>query len=118
MSTSVILSRTTGEPGMPIVLLDWRPVRKNSLRGYAKILLGRALMVDDVAVHVTNGRGWASLPSKPVIIGGVHAIDPKTGKPGWKPNLEWTSDTARYRFSDSVVRAVLESHPGALEDGV
>jgi hypothetical protein len=119
MSTSITLSRASGEPGMPIVLLDWRPLhpRRNTLCGYCKILLGRALTIDDVAVHVSHGRGWAALPSKPVVINGTHVIDSKTGKPAWKPNLEWTSDSSRNKFSDSVVRAVLESYPDALEDG-
>jgi hypothetical protein len=118
MSTAVTLSRTAGEPGMPIVLLDWRPLRprRNTLCGYAKILFGRALTIDDIVVHVSRGRAWANLPAKPVVRDGVHAIDPKTGKPAWKSDLEWTSDSSRNRFSDSVVRAVLEAYPSALED--
>ena len=67
MSTAVALSRTAGEPGMPIVLLDWRPLRprRNTLCGYAKILLGRALTIDDILVHVSHGRAWATYLRNP-----------------------------------------------------
>jgi hypothetical protein len=104
------------ETSMPIVLLDWRPLRKNSLQGFCKILIGRSLMVSDVTINTSHGRTWASLPAKPIVRDGQHALDPKTGKPAWTPVLEWASDTARRRFSDSVIRALLETHPSALDD--
>jgi hypothetical protein len=71
-------------------------------------------MISGIPINVSNGRAWASLPSKPVVIDGVHAVDPKTGKPRYQPDLEWASDGARNRFSDSVVRALLADYPEAL----
>jgi len=78
-------------------------------------LLGRALMISDVPVNVTNGRPWAALPSRPVVIDGQHVVDAQ-GKFRWNAIVEWASDSARYRFSDSVVGAVLDAFPSALDD--
>ena len=100
---------------MPVTLIDWRPIRRNTLRGYAKVLLGSALMIADVPVNVTNGRSWAALPSKPIVIDGRHAVD-DAGKPLYQPVLEWASTSARNRFSAAVVAAVLQSFPAALSD--
>jgi hypothetical protein len=108
----------SAEPSMPIVLVDWRPLRKGSLVGFAKILLGRSLMISNVTVNVSNGKAWAALPSKPVIVDGKHALNPTTGRPAYKPDMEWASDSARRRFSDSVVDAIRAHHPEAFSDGV
>ena len=97
------------------MLLDWKPIRKNTLVGFCKVLLGRSLMISDVTISTIRGRSWASLPSKPIIRDGQHALDPRTGKPAWAPLLELASDTARNRFSDGVIRALLEAHPTALD---
>ncbi len=86
------------------------------MRGFAKVLLGSALMISDVTVCEKNGRSWAALPAKPTVIDGQHAVD-NDGKPRYAPVLEWASSSARNRFSASVVAAVLQSFPAALDDG-
>jgi hypothetical protein len=37
-------------------LLAWRPLRKNTLRGFAKVQFGSGLIVDEIAVHVAGSR--------------------------------------------------------------
>jgi hypothetical protein len=99
---------------MPVVLVDWKPVRRGMMRGFAKVLLGRSLMIADVVVHSRDGKAWAQLPTKPLVVDGKHARD-SNGRPRYQPLLEWASDTARNRFSAAVVAAVREADPGALD---
>ncbi len=40
----------TAVPPMPVVLLGFKAIAKGSLRGFAKIRIGRALIVSDVPV--------------------------------------------------------------------
>ncbi len=87
---------------------------KTELRGYAKVLLGRALMISDVPVNATKGRPWAALASKTVVIEGQHAVDAQ-GKPRWSALLEWAR--AQNRFSDAVILAFLEAYPEAPDGG-
>src|ERR1700730_1069400 len=46
------------------VLLAWRRVWKNRLRGFCSIGLPNGLLIDDIAVHVRGGRAWVSLPAE------------------------------------------------------
>jgi hypothetical protein len=64
-------------------ILDWRPLAKNSLRGFAKIEMPSGMIISEVAV-LTGDRGpWASPPSKPMIgCDGTAMLDTK-GKPGY-----------------------------------
>ena len=46
-------------------LREFRPLNKNSLRGFATIELPNGLTIRDVSLHTSNGKSWASLPAKP-----------------------------------------------------
>ena len=43
---------------MPVVLLDWKPIIKGALRGFARVRLGRALVIHDIPVLSSNWRAW------------------------------------------------------------
>lgn len=98
---------------MPVIILEWRPLRKNSLLGFAKIQLG-ALRINDVAINTSNGRTWANLPSKPMVNRDGQAMKDEAGKIKYVPLLEWSSREASDRFSESVIASMNEAHPGAL----
>lgn len=101
--------------GMPVILLAWKAVWKGSLRGFATIQLGRSLKITDVSVLSSNGKLWASLPSKPLISDGKALLDDR-GKQRYVPIIEWTSKQASDRFSAAVVAAIRAEHgPEALE---
>ena len=74
---------------MPIALLAWKPMDRNTLKGFATVRLGCSLSITDVAVHSANGKRWASLPSKPVV--DREGIIKKTdaGKTQYVPLLTW-----------------------------
>jgi hypothetical protein len=98
---------------MPVALLEWKKVEKNTLRGFAKIRMGKALIVRDVSVHTSHGKRWASLPSKPVLNpDGTHKKDTGTGKPVYVPILEWADRDTADSFSEGVIQAVEAQYPG------
>jgi hypothetical protein len=100
-----------------MTLVEWRPIRKNSLRGFATIRLPIGLKINDCLVLVSHGKAWATLPSKPLIDkDGRHKAD-TGGKPSYVPVLEWCSRDLADRFSDAVVALVRAEHPGDLLGG-
>lgn len=97
----------------PISLLAWKPITRNSLRGFARLRLGRALIVSDVAVYVSHGRRWAQLPGKPVLGPDGVAQKDSHGKTKWIPVIEWIDRATADKFSEAVIAAVEREHPGA-----
>jgi hypothetical protein len=96
-------------------LLSWKPLQRNSLRGFAAIRLGRALKIADVAVHCSHGKRWTQLPSKPMIDGAGAAVRDDKGKIRYVPLLEWLDKDAADKFSQAVIEAVEREYPGATE---
>ena len=47
-----------------ITILDWKPIPRNTLCGFASAKIER---IDDVAVHQKDAARWASLLSKPML---------------------------------------------------
>jgi hypothetical protein len=93
---------------------DWRPVRRNTLCGFARIHIAELdLSIYDVAVHQKGDRSWARLPSKPWIRDGAVVTD-DDGKVQYSPILEFSRREVREAFSNAVVRAVVERFPNAL----
>lgn len=98
---------------MPISLLGWKAMQKNSLRGFASVRVGKSLVIEDCPVHCSNGKRWAALPSKPLIDkDGLAQRDP-AGKIKYVPLIKWTDRDASDRFSEGVIAAVEREHPGA-----
>ena len=106
----------TGKPRME--LRGWKPVRKGSLVGFAAVSLPNGLQIDDVAVLVTGGKAWASLPAKPVITAdGRVAKLPGSSKTHYVAILRWRYRDFSTRFSQAVVSLIRERHPGDLDAG-
>ena len=102
-------------PALPVSLLGWKALQRNSLRGFARIRLGKSLIMSDVAVHCSHGRRWAQAPAKPQLDrDGIAKRDP-TGKVAYVPVIEWADREAADRFSEAVIAAVEREYPGATE---
>jgi hypothetical protein len=96
-------------------ILDWRPVAKNSLRGFAKVEMPSGMIISDVAALNGPNGPWASPPSKPMIgRDGSPMLDAK-GKPRYSPWIEFRSKELRDRWSSAVVAALLEAYPDAIQ---
>jgi hypothetical protein len=94
----------------------WKPLVKNSLRGFATVEWPIGLKLVDCPVCVPNGKTWASLPSKPVLDReGKHAEVSR--KKQYASILERRDRELANRFSDAVLNLVRAQHPEALDDG-
>jgi hypothetical protein len=94
-------------------LIEWRPMPRNSLRGFATVELPCGLTIADLSVHVSHGKAWASLPAKPQINSDGTARRGNDGKIVYSPILKWRDRDLADRFSVAVVQAVEAEH-GAL----
>ncbi len=100
---------------MPVTVLNWKPIKRNSLLGFAEIQLG-AMIINDVTINNSAGRLWAGLPSKPMMDRDGNAMRDDREKIKYVPLLKWASKESGDRFSDSVIAALEEKHPGATSD--
>jgi hypothetical protein len=113
-------SATWGPPPPPeqprMRLLSWKPLHKNSLRGFASIRLPNGLLIDDCPVLVSNGKAWATLPSKPVLDAeGRHAKP--DGKPQYALVVRWERRELTDKFSARTIELVRAQHPEAFRGG-
>jgi hypothetical protein len=61
-------------------LRSFRPLEKNTLRGFAEIELPNGLRIREISIHTKkNGNSWVGLPGRPVIDGEGrhHVVDGK-----------------------------------------
>jgi DNA-binding cell septation regulator SpoVG len=104
------------DPQMPITLLEWKPRVKGALRGFAKVRLGRGLLIHEVPVLAgKNGRGWAALPGRPILNADGSAARDAEGKQRYAPIMEWADRATSDRFTAAVIAAILAEHPDALD---
>jgi hypothetical protein len=98
-----------------LLLLDWRPLRKASLRGFASVQLPSGLQIIDCPVLFSHGRTWAGLPGKPQLDSTGRQRADATGKALYVAVLKWKDPELRDRFSDAIVALIRASHPGDIE---
>ena len=80
-------------------LIDWRPVRKGQLFGFASVELPIGLCVHDVAVlHGKNGP-WAALPTKAELDGDRRQRRDVDGRPSYARVLSWRTRHLEAAFS-------------------
>lgn len=101
---------------LPVSLLDWKPLVKNSLRGFAGVRVGKTLILRDVSVHCANGRRWAMPAAKPQMSADGTVRRDEKGKIKYVPIVEWATKEAADAFSESVIEAIEREHPNATSD--
>ena len=75
------------------------------------------MILSDVAVHMKNGKFWASPASKPRLgRDGTQMRDPITDKTLWTPIVSFETKQLADRFSAQVVEAVRRAVPDALPE--
>jgi hypothetical protein len=91
----------------PIVCLEFSPVERNTLKGFARIKINPwHVVLEGVAIHEKNGRRWAQLPGRPQLDKDYNLIRELNGKIRYAKVMSFDSRDVADRFSASVLRAV------------
>ena len=105
----------TEAPSRTVLVEEFCAVRRNTLRGFAKIKLPCGLILTDVAIHIGgDNKAWASPASKAMLSGEGVALRDESGKIRYSPIVSFATKDVRDRFSQSVIEAVRASFPEAL----
>jgi hypothetical protein len=99
-----------------IRILDWRPLRKNSLFGFCKVEFPSGMVIADVTILTSERGPWASPPSKPMITADGVVMKDAGGKIRYSPFIEFSSKEIRQRWSNAVIEAMRAAHPEAFGD--
>jgi DNA-binding cell septation regulator SpoVG len=97
-------------------IIEWRPLRKNSLLGFARVGFPSGMVISDVTILSGDRGPWASPPSKPMLDRDGVAMKDQRGKIRYSPLIEFTSKEIRDRWSDTVIEALRSAHPEAFEE--
>jgi hypothetical protein len=90
-----------------IVILEWRPVERGTLIGFARVKVEPwHLVFDGCAVHKKSDRRWVALPARPQIDKDGQALRDESGKVKYAPALWFSDRTVSDRFSASVIAAL------------
>jgi hypothetical protein len=91
-----------------IAASDWRPMQRNTLRGFLTLTLQPSgFVLRECSLHENDGKRWVGLPSKPQIdTDGHHRKDAATGKPLYAPVVEIAGKVAREQFQSAALAAV------------
>jgi DNA-binding cell septation regulator SpoVG len=100
-----------------IRILDWKPVRKNTLLGFCIAEFASGLVIGDITILNGERGPWASPPSKPMITGDGTVMKDAGGKIRYSPFIAFTTKEIRSRWSDLVIEAMRATHPEALDGG-
>jgi hypothetical protein len=103
----------TGVTPRRMRLVSFKSLAKGALRGFAHLELPNGLRITDCPVLTSNGKAWATLPSKPVLDRDGKHVE-VNGKRQYAPILEWKDRDLSTRFSAAVIELVQQQHPDAL----
>ena len=89
-----------------LICTKFMPLSRGSLRGSASITFPAwRLTIHDISLHASNGKRWASPPSKPLIKDGI-AVRGDDGKILDAAIFDLDGRDVRDRFSEGVWAAV------------
>lgn len=93
---------------------DFRPMRKGSLLGFAKVELPSGMVLCDCVIMSSDRGPWVGLPSKPQIGKDGMALTDSNSRIKYSPVVEFSSKEIRQKFSDAVIEALKATHPEAF----
>jgi hypothetical protein len=96
---------------------SFKPLRSNSLYGFADLLIPEIrLRIKDASVHQSHGRQWIGLPAKPQIDREGRVRHDERGKVAYASILQFTDKTTSDAFSARAIEALLEAYPHAFDE--
>lgn len=109
------MPETAPRPKPQLTLESWRPVVKNTLRGFASVRLpvggGTALIIKELSVHRKGDYVWVGFPAKPRISQGGQVMKDQDGKIQYDNLIQWTEKEHGDLFSARVVELIKQFHP-------
>jgi len=87
---------------------DWRPLERNTLRGFFTLELPSGMILNECTYHrAASGAEWIGLPGRPQLDReGKQRRDPATGKALYAPVVELKGKEPRERFQTAALEAV------------
>ena len=86
------------------VATEWKPLQRNTLKGFLTIVLPSGLRIKDCSLHEKNGERWVSFPAKP--------WTKRDGTSSFISFLDFTSAIAKARFQKLALAAIDELFAG------
>jgi hypothetical protein len=102
---------------MPAVIEDFRPLTKNTLRGFVRVRFPSGMIIDEIEVHVLDGHAWAAPPSRVVVdaTSGTALLD-ADGELCWQPLIRFANENVRDSWSAQIIAALHEALRGAVPE--
>lgn len=97
-----------------IIVTEWKPLRRNSMRGFMTATLPSGMILHDIVVHVSDAGPWAAPPSKPMIGRDGVSMKDAAGKARYSPIISFADKATRERWSSAMIAALRAAHPDAL----
>ncbi len=98
-----------------ITVDEWKPLHRNSMRGFMTATLPSGMILHDIVVHVSDAGPWAAPPSKPMIGRDGVAMKDAAGKARYSPIVSFADKQTRERWSSAMIAALAAAHPNALD---
>jgi hypothetical protein len=99
----------------PVTIADWKPLQRNTLRGFLTARLPSGMNLHDVSVHYQDGTWWVAPASKPLLGADGTALRDADGKIRYSPIVSFEK-AARSRFSNAIIVALRLAHPEVFAD--
>jgi hypothetical protein len=96
-------------------LVNWRPLRRGKLYGFADVELPIGLRINQCPVLDGQEGVWASLPTRAEIDRDGRARTGTNGERVYQPVNEWRSRRLREAFSVRVVALIRQAYPDDLD---
>jgi hypothetical protein len=84
---------------MSIVISNWRPFEKNTLRGFFNAILPSRLVIQGLTLHQKGESRWIGLPAK-------EYVDKNTGLKKYQPVIDFVGREDSDRFQSQVLTAL------------
>jgi hypothetical protein len=107
---------TTTDFAILFVILEFRPLRKGSLLGFAKVQQPSGQIIVEATILTGPHGPWASPPSRVQIDKDGVALREPNGKLIYRPVIDFVDRATRSRWSDAVIAAMRASHSEAFAD--
>ena|SRR5690242_21913750 len=98
MATNAKAAGTSG--GHRFIATDWKPLVKDSLRGFFTIVTPSGLKIKHAMLHERDGQRWIGLPGKP--------FTKADGSISYANIIDFDSRETKQRFQDAALCAVDE----------